>query len=248
MQDTLRLVEDWVGRQAANIHQLWALLGKLLHIAQCCKSARLFLIRMLATLRACPPIGTIQLAPEFKKDLQWFWLYASASNGVSIIDDDARQVVDIYVDACTAGCGVFLCHKEAYHTTFPPHKLDQGHPICELEALNAAIAIKLWAPMLAGRRVRLHSDSSTAMAIIHAGKGRNGHFQACARELWMACAVHDITLTFTHTPGDSLVSTADALSRYHLGGVYQDRVQRLVRAGVKILTVSDELFSLSADL
>ena len=138
MQDTLWLVEDWVGMQTANIHQLWALLGKLLHIAQCCKSARLFLNRMLATLREFPTIGTIQLAPELKKDLQWFWLYASASNEVSIIDEDACQVVDIYMDACTTVCGA-LCDKEAYHTTFPPHTLDRGHPICELEALNAAL-------------------------------------------------------------------------------------------------------------
>ena len=35
VQDTLRVIEDWAGKQAANIHQLWALLGKLLYIAQC---------------------------------------------------------------------------------------------------------------------------------------------------------------------------------------------------------------------
>ena len=28
LQDTLQLVEDWASRQAANIHQLQALLGK----------------------------------------------------------------------------------------------------------------------------------------------------------------------------------------------------------------------------
>ena len=33
LKDTLWLVDDWAGRQAANIHQLQALLGKLLHMA-----------------------------------------------------------------------------------------------------------------------------------------------------------------------------------------------------------------------
>ena len=121
------MVEDWVGRQAANIHQLRALLGKLLHIAQCCQSARLFLNCMLMTLMECSGDGIIQLSPEFKKDLQWFRLYVSSSNRVSIIDEDAHHVVEIYVDACTTGCGA-LCGKEAYYTTFTPHMLDRGHP------------------------------------------------------------------------------------------------------------------------
>ena len=124
---------------------------------------------MLATLRECPGDGPIQLSPEFEKDLQSFQLYATASNGVSIIDEDAHQVVEIYMDACTTGCGA-LCHMWAYHTTFPPHTLDWGHSICELEALNATIAIKLWAPRLAGHKVRLYSDSSMVVAIIQAGK------------------------------------------------------------------------------
>ena len=49
----------------------------------------------------------------------------NASNGVSIVDKDSRQVVRICVDACTTGWGA-LCGKEAYHTTFPPYMLDQG--------------------------------------------------------------------------------------------------------------------------
>ena len=89
LQNTFQLVEDWVSRQAANIHQLQALLGQLLHIAQCCQSTRLFLNCMLATLRECPGDGTIWLSPELKKDLQWFLHNSTACNGVSIIDEDA---------------------------------------------------------------------------------------------------------------------------------------------------------------
>ena len=61
MQDTLHLVEEWDTRRSANIHQLWALLGKRLHIVQCCSSGRLFLNWMLATLSDFPETGTISL-------------------------------------------------------------------------------------------------------------------------------------------------------------------------------------------
>ena len=54
---------------------------------------------MVATLWDCSGDGTIQLSPEFKKDLQWFRLYAAFSNEVFIIDEDVCQIVEIYVDA-----------------------------------------------------------------------------------------------------------------------------------------------------
>ena len=93
--------------------------------------------------------------------------------------------MDIFVGAYTTGFGA-LCRAEAHHTIFPQRVLDQGYPICELEALNAAMAIKLWAPTLVGRRVRLYSDSSAAVGILQAGKGRNSHIQACASEIWLS--------------------------------------------------------------
>ena len=57
------------------------------------------------------------------------------------------------------------------------------------------------------------------VAIFKAGRGRNSHSQACAREIWLARAIHNVTLTCTHIPGECLVNTADALSRFHLGAV-----------------------------
>ena len=153
---------------------------------------------MLATLRDCPDEGTISLSTKYKKDLLWFRLYAASSNGVSIIEEDVPQLVDINVDACNTGCGA-LCGAEVYHTIFPQGILNLEHPICEMEALNVAVAIKLWAPTLVSRRVRVYSDTSMSVAILQASKGRNSHIQACAREVWLSRALHDITLTCTHT-------------------------------------------------
>ena len=202
---------------------------------------------MLATLRDCPDDGTIHLSAEFKKDLQWFRLFATSSNGVSLIDEDIPQTVDNIVDACTTGCGA-LCRAEAYHTIFPQHVLHQGHPISELKALNAAVAIKLSAPTLVSWRVRLYNGGLMAVTIIQAGKERNSYIQACARDIWLPCALHDITVTCTHIPVDSLICMADALSRCHLGSVYQDSVHELVMSGVHIKTVPDTMFSMSTDL
>ena len=93
---------------------------------------------MLATFRDCLDEGT-----NFTKDLQWFRLYASSSNGVSLIEEDVRQTMDICVDAYCTGCGA-LYRAQPYHTIFPQVVVDQGHPICDLEP------IKLLAPTLDG--------------------------------------------------------------------------------------------------
>ena len=51
------------------------LTGKLLYIHHCVKPARLFLNRILATLRKTQPSGHIQLPSDFYKDIIWFDLF-----------------------------------------------------------------------------------------------------------------------------------------------------------------------------
>ena len=178
---------------------------------------------MLTSRRDCPEKGIISLTPEFRKDLQWFKLYATSNNGVPMIAEDSRQPIDIFMDAWHCLHHQLQCIVPGSgipHWFFLQHVLEEEWLICELEALNVAVAVKLWAPILVGERVYSYSDSSMAVAILQAGKGRNSYIQACAMMIWLACALHDITLMCTLTPGDSLLSTANALSKFHLDGLY----------------------------
>ena len=247
LQDILTLVQQWQHKSTASITDLRSLLGKLLHVAQCSSPARLFLNRMLATLRSCPPRGSTRLSTEFKKDLAWFAQYLPTTNGVYIIHEDPRPVQHVYVDSSSQGAGAIF-NKEAYHTLFPLSVLRQQRSICHLEALNAVVALKVWAERLTEQRVVLHSDSATAVAIMQAGRGRDPFLQACAREVWLIAARHNITLTVEHIPGEQLIESADALSRFHLGPSYKRRVQQLVQAGVSIIHPSEAHFTLSDSL
>ena len=97
----------------------------------------------------------------------------------------------------------------------------------------------------------LHSDSITAVAIFQVGKGRHAFIQACAQQIWLECTVHGVTLAFSDIPGESLTtcSTTDALSRWHTGSLYKDRVKQLVdEHGVQIIFANDDLFILSSGL
>ena len=102
---------------------------------------------------------------------------------------------------------------------------------------------------LQSRWVNLHSDSATAVAIFQVGKGQDAFIQACAWQIWLKCAIHEVTLAFSHIPGESLTSTTDALSRWHMGTLYKDELKQLVdKHGVQIVSAHDDLFILSSDL
>ena len=110
------------------------------------------------------------------------------------------------------------------------------------------VALKHWTPQLTAQKVILHSDSATAVAIFQAGKGHNTVIQACAKEIWCVCAINYINLNIVHTPGEQLTNSADVFSRYHLEGVFRDRVKTLRNHGVPIISLSPDLFNLSPDL
>ena len=126
--------------------------------------------------------------------------------------------------------------------------MEEKHPICHLETVNAVAALKTWAQCLQGCLVHLHTDNNTAAAIFQLGRGRDSYIQACARELWLICAVNDIMLVVSHVPGESLTETVDALSRFHLGQPFQGRVQRLVMQGVRLVKIAHNPFQLSDEL
>ena len=70
--------------------------------------------------------------------------------------------------------------------------------------------------------------------------------QACARQLWLVCARFDITAGDGYIPGESLLASAEVLSRWHLGQTYQERVQHLIdNNGIKLIEVPAPVFHLS---
>jgi hypothetical protein len=248
LQATLQLVSEWQGKHSATLHSLRVLMGKLLYVAQVSPPARLFLNRMLATLRSCPPTGSINLTLQFKKDLAWFAHFLPSTNGIFIIQPEAPPQHHIYVDSCLSGAGA-LYNQQAYHTVYPEELRRQEHPICHLEALNCVAALKQWGPQLTGKAVTLHCDSATAVAVLQLGKGRDPFVQQCARELWLTTAIQDIQLKVEHVPGEQLALTADALSRYHLGPIYRKRVQELIKlSNVQLTPPRQGIFQLSPHL
>ena len=73
VEETIQLLRQWKTKRSCSYHQLQVLLGKLHYISQCCRPARLFVGRMLSTLREhFHTRGLISLSDQFKKDVAWW--------------------------------------------------------------------------------------------------------------------------------------------------------------------------------
>ena len=137
---------------------------------------------MLDTLRQCPEQGSFTLSSELRKDLAWVDRLLPTTDGMFLIYHN-RHPVHLYLDACMSGCGALTVGR-AYHTTFFTSRVLWDNPfICHLEALNAALAIKLWAPQFVHQLIHLFCDNQAAVTIFQAGQGKDAFLQACSRDM-----------------------------------------------------------------
>ena len=94
----------WTDKTYCSKRDLQSLLGHLLCIAKCIKPARIFLNRMLQTLRDNVDKTKILLTDTFFRDLNWFNLFLSQYNGVTFYDNLTCQA-EIHLDASLTGLG-----------------------------------------------------------------------------------------------------------------------------------------------
>jgi hypothetical protein len=241
------LLSQWLSKSKAHKTQLQSLLGRLFHVAQCVRPARLFLNRMLATLRRCPQLGFVTLDQDFKKDIIWFVKHMRDTNGIYLLDQNFGDPIIIQVDSCETGAGA-LCQSRAYNYVYKQVLLREQLGICQLECLNALAAIRHWGHLFNKRHVCVQSDNAASVVVLQAGRGRDQVLQAVAREMWLLSVQFQCHVTFEHVSGVSLLPTADALSRMHTASSFKALVDILIQdRNVTLEFVSDDRFLLPVD-
>ena len=226
LTETIALLRKWKTKTTATKHQLQSLLGKLHHISQCVRPARLFLGRMLETLQAAPDLGHMPLSSDFKKDVNWFLNFMPSYNGVNMMSYPEEGLI-LELDACLSGVGGRF-DDEIYHTytLLPDFILAEGHHITHLEMLNIVIATKLWKEKWSGHHIVVSCDNAACVSVLNTGKGRNPYLLKCAREIWLLSALHDFTVSSRHCSSASNY-LADTLSRMDSDPAYKRKFDRL---------------------
>ena len=139
-----------------------------------------------------------------------------STNGNFMLKQQSPPACVIVADSCiSAGGAVCPVVKQAYSFVYPKH-ISQGLQICHFQCFNVLAAFRLWATLLKGKSVQLSSHSATAVAVLQQGRGRDQFLQGADRECWLLAAINEIDIKSVHVSGESLLSSADALSRQHL--------------------------------
>lgn len=242
LEETISLLRVWKYKSVATMREIQQILGKLHHISRCCKPARLFVNRMLDTLRhAYHAPGNVELNSDFKKDIQWFLDFLPAYNGKTFIRElQTRYTVEL--DSSLTGCGAIM--RDSYYSTqFPEFILQEHHPIVHLEMLNLVIAAKVWANKFSGHKVTFLCDNAVAVSVLSTGRARDAFLLRCAREIWLQMARFDFHIAPEHRPA-VFMETADALSRAHTSQRFRDKLSHLPKD--QMIGIDTRLFRLTS--
>ena len=189
--------------------QLQSLLGYLLYIHKCVRPARYFLNRMLQTLRSNYGQASIKLDAEFHRDLRWFERFLLLYNVVSLYNH-STCCHQVHLDACLQGLGGvwqnYVCH-------LPISYGYKGLNIAQLEMVNIVVALKVFCHQWAKHPVLIHCDNQVVVCVLQLGKARDPFLGACACNVWLWAATHDIELAYVHVMG-KYNRAADLLSRW----------------------------------
>ena len=122
---------------------------------------------------------------EVIKDLRWWFYFLSKFNGISMKDFEEWCEPDV-LDSCLVGCGAYFQGKY-FHTNFPNFISNQNRNIKSLELLTVVVALKLWSPLLKGKKVGINCDNQTSVRVLNRGSCRGYIFcnNVCVKYVFM---------------------------------------------------------------
>ena len=251
LEEIVTLVNEWQGKACCKKVELQSLIGKLQFVTKCVRQSRIFLNRLLETLRKMTKKKTIDLSESFQKDLRWWALFIDEYNGVSIIPPLVWDEPDVTfsTDSCLKGCGG-ICQFEYFHAVFPESIRSLRLPIHKLEMLAVLIGVRIWGHRLEGLRLQIYCDNSAAVDVINSSRTKDPFLATCLRELWLEVSKFGFELRAVHLPGEEN-RVADWLSRWDYHDKYEQLFNQFISAEydryVEIY-IGQDMFEFSGEL
>lgn len=204
----LTQVKDIQSRDKITRKQLQSLIGSINHLGKAVSHARLFMNRLLESLRDAET-SVIPICDQIRADLNWFVTFLSAYNGKTMIITGQPAMV-IEADSCLIGAGATngqQCYKYVYPASFK-----HTYHITQLEAINCLMAVRRFAAQYRNSIIEVRCDNLAAINTFTHSRGRDKVLNAITRALWYFAANNNLELRYTHIPGVDM-HVADTLSR-----------------------------------
>ena len=246
------LVAEWQEKKRCTRVELQSLIGKLQFITKCVQLSRVFLNRLLESLRSMSSEQKyVYLNKSFKKDLRWWFLFMEEFNGVSFIPPPIWEEPDVTfsTDSSMSGCGG-ICDHEFFHVQFPVSFMQQGLKIHHLEMMAVLLGVRIWGPRCQGMRVQIYCDNESVVQVINSSRTKDPFLGSCLRELWLEVSKYGFLLRAIHLPGEEN-RIADWLSRWELDVKYQRFFNEFVGDQKEFYTeirITSEMFNFSGEI
>ena len=210
----------------ASKKQLQSLLGTLQHISCCVRAGRIFLNRMLNTLRGnYETQGYFPLDSEFQQDVHWWHTFMHEFNGVSLMAElEWSQSDRVFAsDACLQGMGAISLTLGRYWHSPIPGRFRHLH-INALELLAIVVCLRLWSHEFGGKKIVCLCDNMCSVTLINTSRSRDSFMQACLREICYLGARNSFELSAEHISGvDNRL--ADHLSRWEVADKHREQFE-----------------------
>ena len=213
-----KTVDQWRLKKSCKKRDLLALIGQLQHACRVVKSGRSFLWRMIdLSMTARELHHFIRLNRGFRSDLEWWSMFLSDWNGVSLLSTVVRKPLDVTITSDASGNwggGAFSPTGEWFQCSWPEEWKDVHITVKELVPI--VIAATLWGCYWRGKTIQCRTDNAAVVAIINLGRSKHTDLAMhLMRTLLFVMARFDIGLVVVHLPGKKN-EAADALSCNHL--------------------------------
>jgi len=208
------LVDHWLSKKRASKRELQSLIGKLVFISRCVYGSRIFISRLLVTLRSLKKQNhRFKLGGEFKKDLYWWQKFLSMFNGVNYIPDMVWAAPDVHMstDACMSGAGGWS-GKEYFYCAFPQFVLDENTHINQLELITIMVGLRIWSEKFVNTRIQVYCDNNSSVVVLNSGRTKDHKMLEIIREIAFLSAKYNYQVKAVHLPGVTN-RIADKLSR-----------------------------------
>ena len=160
----------------------------------------------------------IKLSAEFWEDIEWWLTYLPMWNGVSFLYDEEwtdSPDMELFTDASDKGFGCYF-QGEWCQGTFPLHSFgDKQMSINWHELYMVTMALVLWGPQLAGKRLLIHCDNASVVHIMAKASSCSKTMMVLVHTFMLLAMQHNIHIKVQHIAGLNN-KVADALSRFDM--------------------------------
>lgn len=231
ISDILALLDTWLSKTHTTLKETQSLAGKLSWMSALVISGRLFLTRIFEFMRGMHSHIPVEVNDDIRKDIMWWRTFLSDFNGVSMMSIEEWSNPDevFSTDGCLSGIGGWDPGSGAFfHKELPFHLFDHKLHISEIELLAICIALKIWGPRWARKKIRVNCDNEASVFCLNSGKCENEFMQECLREIAFQCARYHCQIRGHWIQGVTN-RIADALSRWHLHTSHKKEFFKLVQ-------------------